>query len=573
MDENQDFVFERIDDIPLLLGLMARMQLDVILDKHLGNHGNQEGVSTGWVACIWIAYVLSEGRHTKMHVQEWVEKRLRLLRKITKQEIRVLDFSDDRLGIVLKRLSDSESWHGVETELWQWSLVVHQIALTGVRLDSTSSYGYHEVTDDGVMQRGYSKDHRPDLPQLKLMAAVAEPSGQMIACDVYPGQRADDPLYVPLIERVRRIISQPELLYTGDSKMAALETRAAIVAHRDYYLTVLPSTGETAQQWEGWLDPIVDGEQVASLIWRDNELIGAGYEFVRTVSTSVQDETVQWQERVQIVRSRALAAAQLQGLQKRLAKASKVLHRLTPDPGKGKRQYRDEAALKTAIDQVLSRYQVEGLIQVIWQREEIQSLRYVGPGRGGPNRPTRIDTQVRYNITDVVVDEQALVRRSYRLGWRAYVTNLPQASWSLTSTVIHYRAGYCVERDFHLIKDQPLGLSPLFVRRPDQIVGLSRLLTIALRIMTLIEVKVRDTLAAQEMTLTGLYESQPGRATNKPSGGRLLRAFARAELTRIGIKADGTWRWRVSPLSPLLIQILTLLGLSETIYLQLENTS
>lgn len=571
MEQEQEFVLERIDDIPLLLGVMARIQLAVILDKRLGNHGNQEGVSTGWVACVWIAYMLSEGKHAKMHVQEWVEKRLHLLRTLTKQAIRVNDFSDDRLGIVLRRLSDSASWHGVEAELWQWSLVVHQIALAGVRLDSTSSYGYHAVLDDGLMQHGYSKDHRPDLPQLKLMAAVAEPSGQIIACDVHPGHQADDPLYLPLIERVRRITRQQGLLYTGDSKMAALATRAAIVAHQDYYLTVLPCSGETAQQWDSWLAAIVDGEQVASLIWRDRELLGAGYEFVRTLSATVQDEPVQWQERVQLVRSRALASAQLQQLQKRLAEASQALRRLTPPPGRGKRQYREEGALKTAIDQVLSRYQVQGLLHVTWQREETQTLRYVGPGRGGPNRPMRSDLQVRYSITEVALDEQALERRSHRLGWRAYVTNLPQTSWSLTDTIIHYRAGHCIERDFHLIKDRPLGLSPLFVRRPDQLVGLTRLLTLALRILTLIETKVRHTLATQETTLAGLYESQPGRTTSKPSGSRLLRTFARAELTRIGIKTETTWRWRITPLSPLHVQILALIGLPESIYLQLEN--
>ena len=81
------------------------------------------------------------------------------------------------------------------------------------------------------MQHGYSKDHRPDLPQLKLMAAAAEPSGHLLACDVLAGHNADDPLYLPMLARVRQIVGKSGLLYTGDSKMAALETRADIVAH------------------------------------------------------------------------------------------------------------------------------------------------------------------------------------------------------------------------------------------------------------------------------------------------------------------------------------------------------
>jgi transposase len=162
-------------------------------------------------------------------------------------------------------------------------VAVYDLALEGVRLDSTTTYGYHAPDEDGVMQHGHSKDHRPDLPQLKLMAAAAEPSGQMIACDVHPGNAADDPLYVPLIERVRQIVGRSGLLYVGDGKMAALSTRAQIVAHQDYYLTALPLTGETAKQADSWIAAIVDGEQSGELIWDGDELLGAGYEFQRSL--------------------------------------------------------------------------------------------------------------------------------------------------------------------------------------------------------------------------------------------------------------------------------------------------
>ncbi len=40
------------------------------------------------------------------------------------------------------------------------------------------------------------------------------------------GQRADDRLYVPEIQRVQQTVAKPGLLYVGDCKMAALPTRA-----------------------------------------------------------------------------------------------------------------------------------------------------------------------------------------------------------------------------------------------------------------------------------------------------------------------------------------------------------
>jgi transposase len=81
--------------------------------------------------------------------------------------------------------------------MWTSSMAVYQIGINGVRLDSTTISGYHTMNEEGLMQFGHSKDHRPDLPQVKLMAAAAEPSGLQVASDVVSGERADDHLYTP----------------------------------------------------------------------------------------------------------------------------------------------------------------------------------------------------------------------------------------------------------------------------------------------------------------------------------------------------------------------------------------
>jgi len=151
---------------------------------------------------------------------------------------------------------------------------VYQIPVDGVRLDSTTSFGYHDVTAEGLLQFGHSKDHRPDLPQIKLMAAVAQPTGHSIACDIVPGHAADDPLYLPLIDRVRAQLKQKGLLYMGDCKMAALATRADLVAHGDSYLTVLPRTGEDATLIEAWIEEAVTsttGVQELSRVGKDKQ--------------------------------------------------------------------------------------------------------------------------------------------------------------------------------------------------------------------------------------------------------------------------------------------------------------
>lgn len=576
MTEKLTLIHERVDDIPLLIGMGQQMQLPEILDHHLGNHGLHQGLSNGWLATVWMAYILSEGDHRKSTVQDWAGRHQQTLERLLGQPIRAVEFNDDRLGIVLRRLSQTVAWEGLEAELWAKTVAVYDLEMTGVRLDSTTAYGYHKVEPDGLMQYGHSKDHRPDLPQLKLMAAAVEPSGQLLASDMHSGQSADDPLYQPLIARVRQMVGRTGLLYTGDSKMAALATRADIVAHGDYYLMPLPLSGEAGRLIDSWISAVVEGEEQQSveLIWNGNRLLGGGYEFERQLSADVGGKPVEWAERVQVVRSLALARSQGEQLEQRLRKAEEALRALTPSCGRGQRQHRDETTLKAAIQEVMERYRVEGLLHVVWQREEESVMRYVGRGRGGPNRQMRKDARVRYVITEVQRDENSIEKQRWYLGWRVQATNLPEQRMTLEQAVVHYHGGWSLERDFHLVKDRPLGISPLYVRTDEQIIGLTRLLTLALRLMTLIETQVRRGLTEKAETLAGLYEGQARRETSRPTAVRLLKAFARAEITLTQAEFGSQHLWHITPLSSLLERILAHLRLPTSLYLDLaENSS
>jgi transposase len=206
-------------------------------------------------------------------------------------------------------------------------------------------------------------------------------------------------------------------------------------------LTALPLTGETAKQADSWIAAIVDGEQSGELIWDGDELLGAGYEFQRSLQVDEAVVTIRWDERVLVVRSASLARQQAQGLEERLLRAEKELLGLTPAPGRGERQISDEEALRTAIDQILQRHQVAGLLEMAWQREENNVTRLVGPGRSGPNRPMHNEVQIRYQITAVQRLDVAIQSRKHRQGWRFYVTNLPTTRRNLAQAAIHYRGG------------------------------------------------------------------------------------------------------------------------------------
>ena len=112
-----------------------------------------------------------------------------------------------------------------------------------------------------------------------------------------------------------------------------------------------------------------------------------------------------------------------------------------------------------------------------------------------------------------------------------------------------------------------------YVREQEQIIGLTRLLTIALRLLTLFELRVRAGLQEAGAELSGLYEGQPKRKTSRPTATRLLKAIARMEITLTCVESEGDSQWYVSALPPLLLLILELVDLSKNIYTGLATNS
>lgn len=576
MDATLELTHERVDDVPLLLSFLIRLRFPEILDRHLPPHPLHQGLSNGWLISVWIAYILSQADHRKSAVQDWVNGLHHTLETLIGQPIRAVEFSDDRLTLVLNRLSDPDGWHEREADLWHAQCDVYALPpVERVHLDATTSYGYHAIDDDGLMQLGHSKDHRPDLPQIKLMAAAAWPGGLFLAGDVHPGNAADDPLYLPLYRRVRPLLGQTGLLYVGDCKMAALETRAEIAANEDFYLTRLPLTGEVAAQFAGWVEAALTGEAVAKVvaIRREEELIAKGYEFERVQTAVVGERERTWTERVQVIRSEAAAQSQATALERRLEKAEAAVRGLTPPPGPGRAQYTTGWELDRAGTAVLAEHQVEGLLEVSWERQETSRTKYVGRGRGGPNRPKKTEWDIRYQITAVRRKAAAIQHRIERLGWQVQVINLSAERLSLEEALWTYRGGWSAERLFHLFKDQPLGIRPFYVRRDDQILGLTHLVTLALRVLTLFEVLVRRGQEQSGEKLSGLYSGQPKRVTVRPTAKRVLEAIARAQIALIQVEYGGEVGWHLTTLPKLVKRVLGYLGLSEAVYTRLVMNS
>src|SRR5438876_3154226 len=146
MTERPTIVSERVDDIPLLVAQMRRMDLPTLLDSYFVTHGNRRGLSLGWTTVVWLAHVLSQADHRLNQVQAWAARRLQARSACTGQPVRELDLTDDRLADVLRTLANDAPWRRCERALGRTLLRVYDLQPTCVRVDMTTASRDGQVT-------------------------------------------------------------------------------------------------------------------------------------------------------------------------------------------------------------------------------------------------------------------------------------------------------------------------------------------------------------------------------------------------------------------------------------------
>ena len=170
---------------------------------------------------------------------------------------------------------------------------------------------------------------------------------------------------------------------------------------------------------------------------------------------------------------------------------------MTPEPGRGKRQKKEEASLRQAAQAILNKYRVSEYFDLSYERQE--KHRYV---RGYKGKPDRVETTVRYQI-HVEREQEKIDIASKRLGWRLYVANAEKKRLPTREAVVTYRGQIGIEDKF--ARFNKMKLTPLYVQRDDHATGLVYLLRMALMIQVLMEFAVRQKLAQAGEKLSGIY--------------------------------------------------------------------
>jgi len=545
---------EQINSLPLLLGIMEDMDLRALIDQHVTPHGHWQGISVGTAVTIWLACLLQERDHRLVLVRDWATARAHTLNTLLDITLRDTDCSDDRLANLLTMLGDPATQATLDAALIQQWVRVYRLPTETIRLDSTSVSVYHDPQEpDSLLQFGHSKDHRPELRQFKAMLATLDPLGLPLLCQMVGGERADDRLYVPAYDAAVAALGTAAVLVVGDSKMAALTTRGHLVAHGSRYLCPYRPPRATAEL-AGWVETAlaradawqrietVDCETGAVTLvavlhaWRRDQRW--------TAPATMSEHT--WSERVLVVRSSGYQAGQRTLRERAVTRLTDQLMTLWQPPARGRKRYSTRFELEQTVAAWIERAGLTGIVQAPVVEERLA------------------DGTTRWTVERIAVELAAWEALVARLSWQVYVSNTTVEEYDAAALVATYHQQPLLERDISRLKTRNLQIRPVYLRDEVRMAGLLWLLTLALRVLTLTEYRLRTVLAERDEGVVGLNPASRSQTTQRPTTERVLAAFA--NLTVTTVVRDGAAERYLTPLNATQRHLLILLKLPADLY-------
>ena len=527
----ESYVAERIGSLPLFFGVLEHIDLSTQINTHYPTHGNWSGGDKGVIVSVWLCYILTLTDHRLSEVESWFALHKHSLNTLVlaygHSELDPKDFTDDRLGSLLSAFGADEIWYLFMTSFSRNLLKLYGLNIKHVELDATIAQQYRAVIQEGLLQIGHSKQHRADLPQVKMMLSNAAEFNIPLLINTVGGNRADDGLYVPLITQTRSIIGTTGILWQGDSKLGSLENRYEIARHGDFYLTpasLVQLKTETLRDYVSkhqknkgvWTDIYLDKEIKGA---KEKVLIGTGFE----VCVEVSYKDLKWTERRLVVRSGAYSTAQIGTFNKQLNQANTQLKELTKRKT-GKPVPKSAEELLEKAKKIVDRAYVTSFFTL--KVETTTTTKTINGYKGAPKRTEEINS-----FTLHFEQNQALIEQHIAyLGYRVYLTNQNQEQLPLQKAVESYRAEYKIERRIRNLKQEVCALLPIYLQKEDRIVGLINLLTLLLQIVSVVEYRMAQSLKEEEQKekqkIAGLYAGQPTLKTANPTINKVINAMS-----------------------------------------------
>jgi transposase len=286
---------------------------------------------------------------------------------------------DDLLGIDATQINDTRLYRcldrllphkgALEQHLKQRYGELFAAQFDVLLYDLTSSYVEGAAENNPMMQRGYSRDHRPDCKQL-VIALIVNPEGFPLSYEIFSGNRADVTTLEAMVRLVERKYGRARRVWVFDRGIVSEENLALLRRRGGQYLVGTPRSKlrefERELLSEDWLAVRADVE--VKLV----AAVGGEETYILCRSTARKEKEKAIRSRFSARMDKALTA-----LQKRVAAGQ------LRDRGKIERQL---GAIQARHPQVADLYELrvnqqDGKLALQWQvRPERRSWQQVREG-------------------------------------------------------------------------------------------------------------------------------------------------------------------------------------------------
>jgi transposase len=501
---------------PILLHFLDRMTFARIISGCLGTP-RQRSLDHAQTLSILIQNIILSPAPL-YRIAEWADPISPKALGLSATEKRSLN--DDRVARSLEALASSRA----RSLFFRLALhVIKQFELDTRRVHhDTTTVTFHgqyaESVDPPRMVRGINKDHRPDLKQLVFGLNVTADGAVPLSHEIYSGNRTDDTIHRSNVDRLREILGRDDFIYVADSKLCTRKNLKHVEQYGGKFVTVLPRTRSEDRQFRKEL------RKGVRVRWRrfvelENPRGKTGPPIVYRTTADGPQLTSEG-HRIVWCRSSQKEILDAQIRENALQRAEFELVSLAARLNRGK--LRKRGAISDKVRGLLREHQCHQLLTVTIEsqvRIQEKRLRRGRPKKGDPVR------EIRSRIYRLRVrrDKAAIQADARTDGVFPLVTNLAATSVSKKQILLIYKYQPYVEKRHALFKSE-LGVAPVYLKKPNRVVGLIHATFLAMTLDALIERAVRR--GMQEHGITELPILPEGRPSTTPTTARILEMFS-----------------------------------------------
>ncbi|HHV61422.1 MAG TPA: IS1634 family transposase [Firmicutes bacterium] len=475
------------------------------------------------------------------------------------------DLNDDCLARALDMLVEANP-KKVTSTIMLTALAIEDIVLNRIHADTTSisvygEYQHDEEEEDSSpfirLLRGHSKDHRPDLLQLKVGLGVTQDGipviGEPLSGNV-DDKRWNNDFIKTMAAHLDRI-DLTKVIYVADSSVVTKDNLDEIAKQGLLMISRFPATFT------------LEGE-LKELAWEKNEWVevgklcsardGAAYR--KAASYKVQAFTRELYGRLYnfvVVYSTALDKRKVKALDRRIEELHKDLTTAAKEVQAKEFACKPDASV--ALEEFLAKHANDFYPMSAEVIEETRPKKRAKKGR--PKKDEVVELETVYRIRPVMgaLSESAVKGARERNNCFVLITN--DLLMEPADVLREYKEQIGVETSFKFLKD-PTYLDAIYLKKESRIEALAYVLLMALLIHRILQRRVRKALETEgsHIVVAG------GVKTTAPTGNRILELLAPYQVL---CAKEGDREYRVIqeiPNEEPLERILRLAGFTQDIY-------